>query len=105
MKKLSVIIGSLFLASCAHFKDGGSVWGGGLFIVPWLTGLASVACFIVAYISGKSNSTTQVGTGSSDVHVEDNTGNVGMTHTPYFFAGIFLAIITVAIIYGVNMSK
>jgi hypothetical protein len=54
------------------------------------------------YLAGKSNSTTQVGTGTPNVHVEDNTGNEGWTHTAQFWIGVaclFFGLISLYIQY------
>lgn len=52
---ICLFLTSLFLASCTDFADtpGKSVWSEGLWILPWATGLGSLAClykFGAAYL-------------------------------------------------------
>lgn len=100
-----MVIGSFLLASCGKYADGTSVWGGGLFIIPWVTGIGSLVCFYVAYLSSKSNSTTQVGTGGPRPTVKDNTGNVPITKIGWFWFGVALAVATIIIVIMVNADK
>jgi hypothetical protein len=97
-----LLVASMFLMSCGHFNDGTSIWGAGLWLVPWLTGIAAVICFAAAVVSGNSNSTTQTPGGRP---TKDNTGNVGATKTPFFWWGVVLIIATVIVIIMVNADK
>ncbi len=80
-------------------------WGGGLFLLPVITVIGAIIFFIQAYKASKSNSTTQVGTGTSDSRVVDNTGNVPITKTGQFWFAVVLAIATIVIIIMVNADK
>jgi hypothetical protein len=87
------------LLSCAHFHDDPSVsvWSGGVWILPWLTGIGSIVCYVLAYLSSKSNSTTQTKHGTID-----NTGNVPITQIGWFWFGVALTVATIIIVYVVN---
>lgn len=81
------------LPSCAHFRDGQSVWAEGLWIIPWLTGLGSVFFFYLAYRSSKSNSEIRTW-----AYYKDNTGNVPIWGHGFFVFFVGLLIATIAII-------
>lgn len=81
-------------------NTGTSVWGGGLWILPWLTGLGSLVFLGLAYRSSKSNSTKQTKNGTID-----NTGNVPITQLGLFWFGAALALATIIILIVVNSSK
>lgn len=109
---LLVASGSFLLASCGKFSDGTSVWGGGLGIIPWLTGIGAVACLVIAYLSSKSNSTTQHSSGGKNPNIpgggpwtEDNTGNVPFYKLGWFYFSVALAIATIIIVIMVNADK
>lgn len=108
MKKLLFfLIACVALMSCGHFHDEPtkSVWAGGLWVLPWLTAIGSVIFFVLAYLSSKSNSTTQRNTGSAGAYVEDNTGNVPIYKLGFFWFGVILAVATIIIIIWVNAEK
>jgi hypothetical protein len=110
MKSIKVFLMLLLtvaMCSCAHFHDEPtkSVWSSGLWILPWVVGLAALVCFAIAYFSSKSNSDQQVDLGTPNAHTEDNTGNVPIYKISFFWGGVFLTIVDVAIIVGVNLSK
>jgi len=100
MKQLFVLFSLVSLASCSTFADGTSVWGGGLFIIPWLTGLGSLFFFYKAYAASQSNSTTTTKDGRVD-----NTGNVPIYQIGWFWFGVVLAVVTIAVVIGVNGSR
>jgi hypothetical protein len=101
MKQLFILfiaIAWFGLLSCAHFHDSNvSVWAGGLWILPWLTGIGAIICYVLAYFSSKSNSTTQTKHGTID-----NTGNVPITKLGLFWFGVILTVATIIIVYVVN---
>lgn len=77
-----------------------SIFGGGLFIIPILL-LIGAGIFLYQTIkASKSNSTTQVDSGTPNVHVEDNTGNIPFYKIPQF---IFVVILAIAAIVSVIM--
>jgi heme/copper-type cytochrome/quinol oxidase subunit 2 len=104
MKQLFILIIAITwfgLLSCAHFHDTNtSVWSGGLWILPWLTGIGAIVCYVLAYFSSKSNSTTQTKHGTID-----NTGNVPITKLGLFWFGVALTVATIIIVYVVNHGR
>lgn len=77
-----------------------SVFGGGLFMIPVLLIIGILIFGYQTIKASRSNSTTQVGTGSANVKVEDNTGNIPFYKVPQF---IFVVIFVVALIVTVIM--
>lgn len=66
-----------------------------VWIIPFGLILAGAWSIYRGYLSSKSNSTTQVNSGTKDVRVEDNTGNVPLIKTPQFWIGVALIILGV----------
>lgn len=77
---------------------------GGLWIIPFILYLASLWSFYRGYLSSKSNSTTQVDTGTPNAHVEDNTGNVPFTKTPQFKYGVALFVIATIVLIWIALD-
>ena len=95
-------IACLFLASCGKFADGTSVWGGGLWILPWITFIGTVIFGYMAYKSSKSGST--VVDKQTGRRIESNK-NVPIYKTwPFLFAAILFAA-TIVIILMVNGDR
>jgi putative exporter of polyketide antibiotics len=65
--------------------------------------MTTAICFVAAYISSKSNSTTQTNKGFGPT--VDNTGNVPITKLGLFWFGVALAVATIVIIYVVNNGR
>lgn len=65
---------------------------GGLWVIPILLFLFALWSIYRGYKSSKSNSTTQVGSGTRGVRIDDNTGNVSIVHTPQFWIGVALIV-------------
>lgn len=65
---------------------------GGLWIIPFLLFAFATWSIYRGYKSSQSNSTTQTGTGTPGVRIEDNTGNVSIFHTPQFWIGVALIV-------------
>jgi len=88
------------LASCSNFADGTSVWGKGLWLLPWITGVGGLLFMYMAYLSSKSNSTTTDASGRKEY-----TGNVPIYKTGQFIFSVILLIVTIVIVASVNANK
>src|SRR5688500_18365548 len=102
MKLMIVFIMACLLTSCAQFADGTSVWGGGLWILPWLTGAAAIGLGIYGYFQSKSGSTKEDPV--TGRRVESNI-NVPIYKSWGFLFGAGLAIATIVIILMVTGDK
>lgn len=69
-----------------------------VWIIPFGLILAGIWSIYRGYLSSKSNSTTQIGTGVGS-RVEDNTGNVPLIKTPQFWIGVALIVIGIIVIF------
>lgn len=91
----------ILLSSCARHRDGGSGWDGGLWIIPTLTGLASLWFCYLSVKASKSNSTQQMPDGS----IKNNTGNVPVYKMGKFYFFLIFLLATAAIIVLVNGDR
>jgi len=103
MKKLLAFISVLlFMTSCSKFHDGGgSVWQGGLWILPILTTLGAAFFGYKAYKSSKGGS--NVIEGGAITNKEG--GNVPIWQLGYFYFAVGLLIATIVIVIMVNGDK
>lgn len=102
MKKLfAFILTATALTGCAKFPDGTSVWAEGLWIIPVLLLTGIVIFGYKAYASSKSNSTQN----SRDGGFKDNTGNVPVTKSGYFYFAIACVLALIVVVIVVNSSK
>jgi hypothetical protein len=99
-----LLICAIIGAACGHFHDEPtkSVWSGATWIVFWLPFLGSIFFFVKAYLSSKSNSTTQTPYGGKTI---DNTGNVPIYKLGYFWFGVALAAFAIIAVIVVNASR
>lgn len=102
---LLVFITSFLFTGCAKFHDGGSVWSGGLFIIPWVTGLASLFFGYLTYKEWKKGGTGgYVNKNGVPVWTEDEE-KFAIYKASFFWFSVILAAATIGIIIGVNGSK
>lgn len=105
VKLIPISILCLFLTSCAKFKDGTSVWQGGLWVLPWLTALASLFFLWKAWKASKSGSWYW---GKDERGVDkmiQSKENVPIYKTGWFVFSVCFFFATVAIIWMVNSDK
>lgn len=102
MKKVILFsLVSILLMSCGHYADGTSVWSGGLFIIPWLTGIGSAIFFVIAFLKSKSGSEQQLPGGG---YIQSKE-NVPIYKIGQFYFACALLVATVVIILMVNGDK
>lgn len=100
MKYLLFILSLFTLTSCGKFKDGTSVWGDYLWIIPWVLILGGAILIVLSYFAGKSNSTQQVPGGT-----RNNTGNIPKTKLAKFWGGVILIVIAIGVIIYQNGQR
>lgn len=102
---LLVMMISLIAQSCGKFSDGTSVWQAGLWIIPTITGLASLFFLFLAYRDSKSGS-WYWGKNSRGVDVKiESKENVPIYKTAFFAFFAILLLVTIGIIIWVNADK
>ena len=104
MKKAiwTVFVLALFLTGCGQFADGGgSVWQGGLWIIPTVTGLGALWFWYVTIRAQKSGSYKIV---DGKITKEDG-GKMKLWEIGQFWFAVGLTIATIAIIIMVNSDK
>lgn len=102
MKYLLTIFTALLLTSCAHFSDGSSVWGGGLWIVPILTSLGTTFFGWQTYKVWKSGSNKIDSAGRV---TDDEGGKIPFYKVPQFKFTVSLLIATIAIVLYVISER
>ena len=101
MKAITFALTCLTLASCSKFPDGTSVWGGGLFILPWVTFLGAAWFGYKAYKAWQSGSKQQM----PDHTTVYSTEKTPLYKIPYTYYSAVCLIATIVIIIAVNASK
>ena len=79
--------------------------GGGLWIIPVLTFVGSIIFFRAAYLSSKSDSTTQVRNPDGTSTIIDNTGNVPIYELGLFWFGVICVVATIVVLIGMRRAK
>lgn len=109
MKRLLFLLPILFLVSCAHYPDGTSVWGEGLWLIPLII---AIGFFLSAYRAWKAyNSGTVVGGGYPYGPTRDVTGPKGEKIKPpmykngWLWFSIILFVAFWVVVYVVNNGK
>ena len=90
LKLFLFILTAFVFASCGKHSDGTSVWAGGLWLAPLLTGIGTVVFGLLTLTSSTSGTVGKKG----------NTFNVG-----YGIFTVCLLIATIVIIWMVNADK
>lgn len=96
---LIVIIASLLLSSCGHYRDGSSVWQAGMWIAPLLTLIGFFYFGYTAWKSSRSGSTWNPKYGGGEA------GNVPIWQLGRFWFAVAFLLATIAIIWAVNWEK
>lgn len=102
---LRIAFVSIFLMSCGKFSDGTSVWQGGLWIVPAVTGGASIVFWILTIVEWlKGGTVGWTKKGNIWDYTEDNK-KFPIYRASFFVFAIGCTIATIVIFLLVNADK
>lgn len=103
MKKITIFtLLSTLLMSCGKFRDGSSIWQGGLWLIFVLPLLGSIPFFYTAYKASKSGSVTRDPKTMLEIQSDEN---VPIYKIPQFWFGVALVIAAVVFIIMQNHEK
>jgi len=103
MKKVILFaLTAMFLTSCGKFPDGMSVWADGVFIFPWLTGLAAAFFGWKGYKAHHSSSWI---IGPNGERTTRDGGKIPLLKIGWTKFSIALALATLAIIWYQNTQN
>lgn len=98
--KIILFLLVVILAGCGKFRDGSSVWQDGLWILPWIAGLACLFFGYKTYIDWQSGWQQDNLAG----HTEGKE-KLPITKIPYFWFTLGFLVATIVIIWVVNAEK
>ncbi len=103
MKKVTLFLlfVSPYLTGCGKFRDGTSIWQGGLWLIVVLPLIGAALFFRAAYKSSKSGSTTLDG----KTRLPYESGNVPILKIPLFWFGVALVVAAIVFTIMVNSDK
>lgn len=104
MKKLLYLL-PFFLVSCGKFRDGSSIWQGGLWLIPAVTFLAGCVFMYFGYRASKSGSIYYKKDAQGVNREFSSDENTPIYKTGQFVFAVIFWLATVGIIIWQNLEK